>query len=104
MGEVTAKRADQVAERPAVGMRRPVVGAAAERRLQRRRRRQPRRAQLQFLHSRWFLDAQAINPQVPGERGPELLDLPHRQPLALPAPAPKLAPGARIRQLRRRRR
>jgi hypothetical protein len=61
----------------------PVVRVRAECQLKRRRRRQPRRGQVQFLHSGRFLHAHPIDPETLGEDGPELLDLARRQPFTL---------------------
>ena len=102
MRVIPAKRTDQIAKRPAVRVGGPLVPVRAEGRLKRRRRHQPRRAQVQLLHSRRFLHAHAIDPEALGEDGPELLDLARRQPFALQAPAPELAPRGWLRQRRRR--
>ena len=75
MRVITAEGADQIAKRPAIRVGRPVVRGGAKCRLKRRRWRKPRCAQFQLIYSRWFSDAQAIDPETPGKGGPELLDL-----------------------------
>jgi hypothetical protein len=89
---VAAEGADQIAERPAVGVGGPLVRVRAECRLQRRRRRQPWRAQVQFFDPGRILRPYAVGAEAFGEGCPQLLQFVRCQPFALQAPAPELAP------------
>src|ERR1700740_1491443 len=92
MRVITPKRTHQIAKRPPIRVRGPLIGIRAERGLERSRRRQTGGAQIKLLNPRRLLEADLPNTEALAEGFAQPLHLALAEALALEPTAPELPP------------